>query len=245
MPNRIIKESICTSDSLDELSWFEEVLFYRLIVNCDDYGCFDGRIPIIKNKLFPLKDELAQKTVSDGLNGLVKAGLVHLYESEGKPYLYLTTWNRHQTVRAKRRKYPDPEETCKQMQADDFKRNQPQANVPVIQSNPIQSVSISERESNGRKTPSLEEIEAFAKERNSPVDPKRFFAYYNFSGWKDGHGNPITNWKQKLIAWEGTERNSRPADQKPKNIPEWDDEKAIRQLERLRRKMEGENVEDL
>ena len=94
-------------------------------------------------------------------------------------------------------------------------------------------------------TPSLEEIETFVKERNSPVDPKRFFAYYNFSGWKDGHGNPIRNWKQKLISWEGTERNSRPDDQKPKNIPEWDDEKAIRQIERLRRKMEGEKVEDL
>ena len=36
MPNRIIRESICTSDSIDKLSWFEEVLFYRLIVNCDD-----------------------------------------------------------------------------------------------------------------------------------------------------------------------------------------------------------------
>ena len=36
MPNRIIRESICTSDSVDKLSWFEEVLFYRLIVNCDD-----------------------------------------------------------------------------------------------------------------------------------------------------------------------------------------------------------------
>ena len=36
MPNRIIKESICASDSLDQLSWFEECFFYRLIVNCDD-----------------------------------------------------------------------------------------------------------------------------------------------------------------------------------------------------------------
>ena len=58
MPNRIIKESICTSDSIDSLSWFEEVLFYRLIVNCDDYGRFDGRPSIIKSRLFPLKENL-------------------------------------------------------------------------------------------------------------------------------------------------------------------------------------------
>ena len=54
MPNRILKESICSSDSINELSWFEECLFYRLIVNCDDYGRFDGRTAIIKNRLFPL-----------------------------------------------------------------------------------------------------------------------------------------------------------------------------------------------
>ena len=55
MPNRIIRESICTSESIDGLSWFEEVLFYRLIVSCDDFGRYDGRAAIIKNRLFPLK----------------------------------------------------------------------------------------------------------------------------------------------------------------------------------------------
>ena len=43
MPNRIIKESICRSEEIDSLSWFEEVLFYRLIVTCDDFGRYDGR----------------------------------------------------------------------------------------------------------------------------------------------------------------------------------------------------------
>lgn len=56
MPNRLLRESICRSESIDALSWFEEVLFYRLIVNCDDYGRFDGRPAIIKGSLFPLKD---------------------------------------------------------------------------------------------------------------------------------------------------------------------------------------------
>ena len=131
MPNRILKESICTSDSVDSLSWFEEVLFYRLIVNCDDYGRFDGRPAIIKNRLFPLKESLTTKAISKAVNTLVTAGLVVLYEFEGKPYLYLPTWNDHQNVRAKRSKYPSPEgcviaheNICNHMYAD----------VPVIQS---------------------------------------------------------------------------------------------------------------
>lgn len=147
MPNRILKESICVSDSIDGLGWFEEVLFYRLIVNCDDYGRFDGRPAIIKNRLFPLKENLTVKTVSGAINKLVSAGLVTLYVFEGKPYLYLPTWNHHQSVRAKRSKYPAPESDCmsseehesicKQMISDDCKCSR----------NPIQSESISESES--------------------------------------------------------------------------------------------------
>ena len=60
MPNRIIKESICRSDSIDSLSWFEEVLFYRLIVVCDDYGRFDGRPAVVKGSCFPLKDDITK-----------------------------------------------------------------------------------------------------------------------------------------------------------------------------------------
>ena len=144
MPNRIIKESICTSDSVDQLSWFEEVLFYRLIVNCDDFGRFDGRTAVIKNRLFPLKDNLTIKSVETAINKLASAGLVALYVFEGKPYLYLPTWNEHQAIRAKRSKYPEPENICKQMISDASKcsRNPIQSNP-----NPIQS----ESESNTRK----------------------------------------------------------------------------------------------
>lgn len=70
MPNRILKESICVSESIDSLSWFEEVLFYRLIVNCDDFGRFDGRTAVIKNRLFPLKDDLTLGTVKAAIQKL-------------------------------------------------------------------------------------------------------------------------------------------------------------------------------
>lgn len=152
MPNRILKESIRESDSIDSLSWFQEVLFYRLIVSCDDYGRFDGRISVIKNRLFPLKDDLTLKTVSAAIDKLVTAGLVVLYECDGKPYLYLPTWTAHQNVRAKRSKYPEPPDTCNTLHTSasicmqtESEGKHPQENVPVIQS---ESESVSESESN-------------------------------------------------------------------------------------------------
>lgn len=132
MPNRILKESICTSDSIDSLSWFEECLFYRLIVNCDDFGRFDGRIAVIKNRLFPLKESITLKNVSAAINNLASAGLVIPYECDGKPFLYLPSWNEHQNVRAKRSKYPEPTN----MHTYDCKCMQMYVNVPDIQSNP-------------------------------------------------------------------------------------------------------------
>lgn len=131
MPNRIIKESVCVSDSIDSLSWFEEVLFYRLIVNCDDYGRFDGRAAVIKSRLFPLKDSVTVKAVSDAINKLASAELVTLYVFEGKPYLYLPTWDKHQQVRARRSKYPEP---SSDLISSDIICNQMISDVPVIQS---------------------------------------------------------------------------------------------------------------
>lgn len=130
MPNRIIRESICTSDSVDKLSWFEEVLFYRLIVNCDDFGRFDGRAAVVKNRLFPLKENLTLKTVENALHGLASAGLIALYVFEGKRFLYLPTWGKYQTQRAKVSKFPSPDEG---KQADEIICNQMHADVPVFE----------------------------------------------------------------------------------------------------------------
>jgi hypothetical protein len=221
VPNRIIKESICVSDSIDQLNWFEEVLFYRLIVSCDDYGRYDGRPAIIKNRLFPLKDNLTIKAVSEAIKKLASAELVTLYEYEGKPYLYLPTWNEHQTIRAKKSKYPSPEDgvisseiICKQMNSNDSKcpRNPIQSNT--------KSESNAESECGGRNSsrfapPTLEDVEAYCRERNNRVDAQRFFDYYTSNGWKVGK-NPMKDWKAAVRTWERSD--SQPAPFKEKRI---------------------------
>ena len=108
MPNRILKESICSSDSINELSSFEETFFYRLIVNCDDYGRFDARPAILKARLFPLKDRVTLKNIEDALVKLAEVGCVKLYRVDSKPFLYLPAWEVHQNVRAKKSRYPEP-----------------------------------------------------------------------------------------------------------------------------------------
>lgn len=63
--------------------------------------------------------------------------------------------------------------------------------------------------------PTLEEVTAYAKLRNSSVDPKRFFEYFstpdaNGRTWIDSKGQPVKNWKQKFLTWEGRGDDKRP-----------------------------------
>ncbi len=199
MPNRIIKESVCTSETIDQMSWFEEVFFHRLWTACDDYGRMDARPAILKSKLFPLKERLSLKDIQNALQKMVDIGCVRLYECDSKPYLYLPSWEVHQQVRAKKSKYPEPEETCNQMISDDIK----------CPRNPIQSESESNPNpkeicASAPRTfvpPTLEEVEAVCKEKGYHFSPEAFVAYYESNGWKVGR-NKMKNWRKALVTWE-------------------------------------------
>lgn len=58
--------------------------------------------------------------------------------------------------------------------------------------------------------PTLAEVEAYVRERNSSVDPKKFWDYFNAGDWMDSEGKPVLRWKQKLITWEGRSGNGKP-----------------------------------
>lgn len=147
MPNRILKESICRSEEIDHLSWFEEVLFYRLIVICDDFGRYDGRAKIIKGSCFPLKS-VTEKDIDSALDKLSAVGLVRVYEAQGRPYLQLVTWADHQRIRNQKSKYPEFSQDCKILLSNDSRGQQKEASDNKCVRNPIQSESKAETESN-------------------------------------------------------------------------------------------------
>lgn len=175
MPNRIIKESICTSDSIDHLSIEAERLFYRLIVNCDDYGVLDARIPIIKSKCFPLKSsDITDNQLKSWLTELETQQMVFFYENSGHEYLKMSSWERHQQIRAKRPKYPLPGDENSNKISFDIICNHLNANVTVIQSNPIQSNT--ESESNPNTVPPEETPDKPAHTPPKPMTPEEYHA---------------------------------------------------------------------
>lgn len=49
--------------------------------------------------------------------------------------------------------------------------------------------------------PTLEEIEAYIKEKDLKVNGRDFFEYFEEGNWIDSKGNKVKNWKQKLLTW--------------------------------------------
>lgn len=105
VPNRLLREGICTSDAVNALSPEEEVLFYRLLVACDDFGYADGRLAIIKSLCFPLRDGATTERLDEWLTGLARNGLIQRYLKDGKPFIAVNQWE--QRVRS-RAKFPGP-----------------------------------------------------------------------------------------------------------------------------------------
>lgn len=58
--------------------------------------------------------------------------------------------------------------------------------------------------------PTLDEVKAYCQERKNNVDPQKFFDYYEEGKWKDSRGEPVKNWKQKLITWEKKQPKTEP-----------------------------------
>lgn len=53
--------------------------------------------------------------------------------------------------------------------------------------------------------PTLDEIRAYCRQRNSSVDPVQFYDYFTADpsrAWIDAKGQPVLNWKQKIVTWE-------------------------------------------
>jgi hypothetical protein len=133
MANRVIRDGILDSERVNKLSWPAEIFYRRLMSIVDDFGRGDGRIQILRSKLYPLKlEEVSEKNLTDWLNECVKAELISTYVVEKKPYLEIVDFK--QTVRIKKQKYP----ANPNMQASaSICVNDESTGVP--ESNPIQS----------------------------------------------------------------------------------------------------------
>lgn len=123
MPSRLLREGILTSERVDLLDAAAEVFYRRLMSKVDDHGLYDARPSILRSSLYPLRvDRVREADITRWIAACEKAGVIALYEHDGKPYLQMldTRW-----IARSEPKFPPPsttENSCAQ----------PQTPVPVF-----------------------------------------------------------------------------------------------------------------
>lgn len=144
MPNRILKESIRTSKTVNAMTDFQFRFWTYLITYVDDFGRGSADPELLKGFVFPRRKGVTEGTIQKTLAELATMGSVTLYEVDGEPYLCFPNWGDHQQIRTKVSKFPAPEAgkitetgTCNHMISSDINCNQMISDASRIQSNTI------------------------------------------------------------------------------------------------------------
>nr|WP_232839531.1 MULTISPECIES: hypothetical protein [Nocardia] len=108
---RTIKPEFWVSEDIAVFDWDVRLIFVGLWSYVDDNGVGRDNEKLIVADLFPLEDDprdtLAK--VSRGLQKLESAGLIVRYIADGRRFLFITNWGRHQRVdKPNKPRYPLP-----------------------------------------------------------------------------------------------------------------------------------------
>tara|TARA_R110000868_G_scaffold312826_1_gene573852 strand:+ start:956 stop:1603 length:648 start_codon:yes stop_codon:yes gene_type:complete len=105
VPTRYLKPGICDSDRIEGIkNPHAETLYYRLLVNVDDFGRLDARPLVLKAKCYPIKQSATPEKISLWVKELHDANLIVHYLVNGSPYLQITKWDNK--PRAESSRYP-------------------------------------------------------------------------------------------------------------------------------------------
>jgi hypothetical protein len=185
MSNRMLRDWT-DSERVCSLSAHAERFFVRLIMKADDFGCYHAEPKLLRPFLFPMQlTEIREADIQRWIAECVKAGVVRLYKSSGKPYLEIIEFN--QRLRAKHRKFPERQTHDGHMTdicPPEEKRREVEEEVEVKKK---------------FSPPSLEEVKAYCVEHGYLAElGDKVFRYYDSADWKDSKGNQVKNWKQKI-----------------------------------------------
>ena len=206
MPNRIIKESIRTSKSVNTMTDFQFRMWAYLLTYVDDFGRGSADPEILKGFVFPRRKGLSESTIEKTLAELATIGSILLYKVDGESYLCFPRWSDHQRIQQKKSKFPEPPEEVWESRNStvDHGEPPPESN-PNPNPNPNPNLN---PKGSGRAArfspPSVLEVQDFIAENGFSVDAQHFVDYYTSNGWKVGK-NPMKDWQATVRSWQRRE----------------------------------------
>ena len=93
---RLIWQCALLGERINSVSTNAELLFWRLNLVADDFGCFDASPLTCRHAAFPARTKLSVSKVGEWLKELQKHKLVQLYSVGGKPFGRILDWENMQ-----------------------------------------------------------------------------------------------------------------------------------------------------
>lgn len=196
---------VVDTDKFLDMPCSTQALYFQLGMRADDDGFVAS----------PKKITQMVGCASDDLKILISKGFVIPFDSG---VCFISDWRVNNYIRPDRYK-PTIREQEKQMYFATCHTDGIPGDIPMVYpgkdrlgKDKLKSVASLPKEETARtrrkkefKPPTLAEVRAYCLERDSAVDPNRFFEYFETGNWRDSKGQPVKNWKQKLLTWERAE----------------------------------------
>ncbi len=131
MPNRIIKESILTSPTINRLSAQAERHFYRLLLLSDDHGCLEATPLVVRGRCYGLQPRITAKVVKGWQKELEEVGILRFWPDDERIFGVFCSFDKHNSKYSltddgkptrHRRKTPEPP---KQLLDNDLENYEP------------------------------------------------------------------------------------------------------------------------
>lgn len=199
---RMFAKAIIDSDAFIDMPISARLLYYDLAMRADDDGFVNS----------PKKIMRMIGATNDDMNILLMRRFVIAFESG---VVVIKHWRIHNYIQKDRYKPTKHEEERAKLTVKE--NGAYTLDTPCIQSvstsdTQVRLGKVSQGKSKSRVNkftpPTLEQIKEYARENGLNVDCDKFYTYFTTpddSGrtWIDSKGNPVKNWKQKLITWAG------------------------------------------
>lgn len=111
MGNRMIKDSIRTSKTVNAMTDFQFRFWVYLITYVDDYGRGSADPELLKGFVFPRRKRVSESDIEKTLAELAGMGCISLYDVDGESYFCFPNWGSHQRIQSKYSQFPAPEDS--------------------------------------------------------------------------------------------------------------------------------------
>jgi DnaD/phage-associated family protein len=111
MPRRLITSDLFKNEKVSELDYAGRYFFIGLITHADDEGRLKGSSKYLKGNIFPY-DDISIETIETYKTKCHQLGIIHCYTINDMEIISFPSWEKHQTIRADRRKesnFPPPD----------------------------------------------------------------------------------------------------------------------------------------